>query len=221
MSVLPGQGDGTVHAECVEAVENLGEVLAGEGHDVEVAHPEALDQPEEMFGAFQTVVASWVASALDEWSAASGSEIEEGDVEGGTWLLAELGRQISAADYVSAAKWIGGFTRRMADWWENGFDLLVTPTISGPPPELGYFRAREGEDPLAVVARTLRMIGFTMPFNLTGQPAISLPLHRSAHGLPVGVQLVSRMWDEGLLLRTAAELEQLVPWADKLPPVHA
>ena len=60
-----------------------------------------------------------------------------------------------------------------------------------------------------------------LAFNLTAQPAISLPLHWTPAGLPVGVQLVAAMWDESLLLRVAAELEQLAPWANKVPPVHA
>jgi amidase len=224
MGLLPtiaGAGDEDVHPECRTAVEELGRALAGEGHEVVLAHPEPLDHRDEMHGAFQTLVSSWVASALDEWSEASGKEIGPEDVEPGTGLLAEFGRAVSAADYVTTAKWIGAFTRRMAAWWQGGFDLLITPTISETPPELGYFSAREGEDGLAVVGRLLRMISFTMPFNLTGQPAVSLPVHWSPEGLPVGVQLVGRMWDEALLFRLSAEIEQLVPWAGKLPSVHA
>lgn len=212
---------GGVHPDCAAAVENAGRVLEREGHYVEVTHPEPLDHGEEILSNFQTIVSSWVASSLDEWSVTTGVDVGASGVEPGTWLLAELGRSVSAAEYVTTAKRIDEFTRRMAAWWHTGFDLLITPTLPEPPPELGHFTARDGESGLDAAMRTLRMIAFTMPFNLTAQPAISLPLHWTSDGLPVGVQMVAAMWDESLLLRVAAELEQLMPWADKRPPVHA
>jgi amidase len=221
MRAIPAGGSGRLHHECVTAVENVGRALEAEGHHVEIAHPEPLNHTDELTANFQTVVASWVASSLDEWSRVTGVDVGSSGVEVGTWLLAELGRNISAAEYVTTVKWISAYTRRMAAWWHSGYDLLITPTIAEPPPELGYFTPGEGDDTGEVLMRTLRMITFTMPFNLTAQPAISLPLHWTPEGLPVGVQLVAGMWDEGLLLRVAAELEQLMPWADKVPPVHA
>jgi amidase len=218
LPTMTSGGYGPLHPECAAAVENLGRVLEGEGHIVEIAHPEPLNHFDEMLSSFQTIICSWVASSLDEWSVATGVDIGPSGVEKATWMMAELGRQMSAAEYVTTSKWVGSFTRRMAAWWHTGYDLLVTPTIADPPPELGYFTQGNDAD---VTTRTLRMIAYTMPFNLTAQPAISLPMHWTPDGLPVGVQLVAGMWDESLLLRVAAELEQLVPWAGKLPPVHA
>jgi amidase len=99
----------------------------------------------------------------------------------------------------------------MAKFWsDDGFDLLLTPTIPEPPPPLGQFH--DVNNALAGLIRSSQIIPFVAPFNITGQPAISLPLHISDAGLPIGVQLVAASYREDLLLRTAAELEQAMPW---------
>jgi amidase len=105
----------------------------------------------------------------------------------------------------------------MADWWTQ-YDLLVTPTVGAPPPELGWFTAggAASEGP-----RVVGFIPYTAQFNMTGQPAVSLPLHWTQAGLPVGVQLVGAFGREDLLIRVAAQLEQAAPWADRHPLIHA
>lgn len=105
-----------------------------------------------------------------------------------------------------------GFSRRMATWWEGGFDVLVTPTLATPPPRLGYLI-----DPEAGRLRLLQTMPFTAQFNVTGQPAISLPLHWSSEGLPIGIHFVARYAAEGLLLRLAAQLEEAAPWQGRRP----
>jgi amidase len=108
----------------------------------------------------------------------------------------------------------------MAGWWADGFDLLLTPTLVEPPPPLGDFDPTP-EDPLRGFARGGVFVAFTIPFNVTGQPAISLPLHWSGDGLPIGVQLVAAYGREDVLIRVAAQLEAARPWRDRRPPVHA
>jgi len=109
----------------------------------------------------------------------------------------------------------------MAAWWAgDGFDLLLTPTLIELPPLLGSFDATPG-DPIHGFSRGASFVAFTLPFNVTGQPAISLPLHWSASGLPVGVQLVAAYGREDVLVRIAAQLEDARPWRDRRPPIHA
>ena len=104
--------------------------------------------------------------------------------------------------------------------WMADFDLLVTPT-SGTPPLPTDELCPPIEKPWKISA-TYALIGlFTLPFNVTGQPAISLPLHWTEGGLPVGVQLVANVGHDPLLLSLAADLEQAMPWRDRIPPVHA
>jgi amidase len=113
-----------------------------------------------------------------------------------------------------------GFTRRVASWWTEGFDLLVTPTLGEPPPPLGYL-AEDPDDPARSLQRLFSLMAFTPQFNATGQPAISLPLHWSSDGLPIGVQVVAAYAREDLLLGVAGQLERSVPWSERRPPIRA
>jgi amidase len=142
------------------------------------------------------------------------------DLDPLNWAMAELGRQVSVAQYLETVEWIHGFTRRLAAWWTQGRDVLLTPTLPEPPPPLGYFKPDPAEPTLAGL-RAGGFACFTSPFNMSGQPAISLPLHWTEGGLPVGVQLVAAYGREDVLLRLAAQLEQATPWIDRRPPIHA
>jgi amidase len=102
----------------------------------------------------------------------------------------------------------------------SGFDLLLTPTIAEPPPTLGQFDS-PADNPLAGLFRAAGLVPFTPPFNVTGQPGISLPLHWNSDGLPIGVQLVAPYGREDMLIQAAGQLEQAQPWADRRPPVSA
>jgi amidase len=108
----------------------------------------------------------------------------------------------------------------MAAWWHGGFDLLLTPTSAAPPPPLGFVTSTPDE-PFRGFVRSGPYGAYTSPFNLSGQPAISLPLHWTADGLPIGVQLGAAYGREDLLLQVAAQLEQAAPWKDRRPPLHA
>jgi amidase len=137
------------------------------------------------------------------------------------WEFADQGSPpVSADQYLQAAELQQGWAARLADWWAEGFDLLVTPTVAEPAIPLDELDAtRIG--PAALLDRMGSQMAFTEPWNATGQPALTLPLHWSAEGLPIGVQLVAAVGREGLLLRVAAQLERARPWAHRLPPIHA
>jgi amidase len=141
-------------------------------------------------------------------------------VEVSTWAVAEMGRQVSATQYLGGLWALHRYSAAVQSWWADGWDLLLTPTIAEPPPTLGQFTSPP-ENPLQAVFRAAAIVAFTIPFNVTGQPAISLPLGWTASGLPVGVQLVAAYGREDLLLRVAAQLEEAAPWAERRPKVHA
>ena len=105
-------------------------------------------------------------------------------------------------------------------WWSAGFDLLLTPTVWEPPATLESMMPVEDKW-LELKAKIDRQVFFTSPFNLTGQPAISLPLHWTPEGLPVGIQLVGAIGREDLLIRVASQLEEAQPWINRRPLVHA
>jgi amidase len=107
---------------------------------------------------------------------------------------------------------------RFGQWWDEGWDLLLTPTLAVTPYRLGSLTPPSEDEPWPDVAP---WVPFTPHFNMAGQPAISLPLHWTPDGLPVGIQLGGRVGDEGLLLQVAAQLETASPWADRRPAIHA
>jgi amidase len=215
----PLSPDVASHAECEAAARAAADLLHGLGHHVEDAFPSAL--VDESFSyRFSSIVAVATAADAAYWEAELGITIGEDDLEADNLVLAAMGREIPAHEYVAAVNWMHAWTRRVVQWWEpedgsGGFDLLLSPTLAGPPPPLGYLSGPE---------RTTRMfdlLQYTPQFNITGQPACSVPLHWTADGLPVGVQLVAAPWREDRLLRVAAQLEAAQPWAARRPPVHA
>jgi amidase len=208
-----------VDADCVAAVERMARVLADLGHAVEESHPEAVDDHESVLH-YVTVVATNVAHALDAWGAKVGRPIGAADVETLTWSIAERGRNTSGAELLASIEYVHAFGRRLAAWWESGFDLLLTPTTAVPPPELGHLTSTPDE-PLRAFIRAAPFGVFTLPFNLSGQPAISLPTAWTADGLPLGTQLVAPYAREDVLIRVAAQVEAAAPWASRRPPVHA
>jgi amidase len=208
-----------VDPACAEAARRAALALEGLGHQVEESHPEAYEDT-ACGRAYVTVVASNVARALDAVGEKLGRALVADDVEPMTWAIAELGRATPVATFLAMVEWVHRFGRRMATWWESGFDLLLTPTAAEPPPPLGEF-VSPPDVPLKGFLRAAPFGAFTFPINLTGQPAISLPLHWTESGLPVGAMLVAPYAREDLLLRVAAQLEQALPWRGRRAPVHA
>jgi amidase len=221
-TAIPAMGR-NADPECVAAVEAAGRLLEAAGHAVEPSSPTALDD-HDVFGPFSTIMSAAIARDLDRWSERTGDPIGGDDVEPGNWAMAEFGRTISGPAYLAAIEGLQRYSRAVARWWSPddgsaGFDLLVMPTISRPPPKLGVMA------PLADPSESLAVMGelahMTVPWNATGQPAMSLPLHWTADGLPVGVQIVAAYGREDVLLRIASQLEQAAPWRDRRPPVFA
>jgi amidase len=206
-----------VQPDCHAAVDEMARGLEELGHRVEEAYPEPLDDA-ACVGHYALVVACNVARALDAWGDKVGRGVEQADVEPLTWALAERGRAVSAPEYLATMEFVHGFGRRLAAWWEGGFDLLLTPTQAAPPPPIGSLVSTP-DAPLEAFVRSAPYGVFTLPFNLSGQPAISLPSHWTEDGLPVGGQLVAPYAREDRLLGVAAELEQARPWAGRRPPM--
>ncbi len=203
---------GTVHPECIMAVEQTALTLQDLGHLVEVAKPDALFD-DDLFEHFKVVLASSEAFSVEKLQDAVGRRFETGDMEADTQALVELGRKYSATDYLASVEWFHSYTRQMASWWQE-FDLLLTPVIAEPPPTIGELR-----DPRTGTKRLRELLLFTAQFNITGQPAISLPMHTSKEGLPIGVQLVAAMHGESLLLQVGQQLEDASSWYNRKPAV--
>jgi amidase len=201
--------------EVVAAARAGAKALEGLGHEVEEPDMSVLrDIP--IIEPFLVRWAAGQAQALDQLGMVCGAPIGPDDVEPLTWALAEIGRSRSAGEYLTAVGQHQVMSRIFAGIHESGFDLLLSPVMGEPPPPLGTFDD-SGPDPMVAFERAFLDGCFTAAFNATGQPAISLPLHWSEAGLPIGVQLVAPLGREDVLLRIASQLEQAVPWADRIP----
>jgi amidase len=219
MLVQDPTGTFAVHPDCVAAAQAAGKLLSSLGHRVEESHPAALADP-AFTEAIILIVTTSVARDLDLWAERTRRPLGPTDVEPTTWAMAEAGRGPDARDYIRAVATVHAATRQVLAWWHRGFDLLVTPTLPEPPPVLGSFMPT-ADEPMRGLLHATSFVTFTMPFNATGQPAISLPLHWNREGLPIGVQLVAAYGREDLLIRVAAQLEQAAPWAARRPAIHA
>ncbi len=208
-----------LHEDCHQAVTDAARLLASLGHQVEEAYPLALDEADDERH-FMRMVAAWTAHDLDAALAASGEPLREGDLEPHTAIVYQLGKSLGAPDYLRAQVWLQAWARRIAAWWDTGYDLLLTPVAAAPPPRIGS-SAATAADPMAPLRGTVPYIAYTAPFNVTGQPAASIPQAWNREGLPIGVQLVAALGQDACLLQISAELERAAPWAQRRPPVAA
>ena len=224
----------TVHGDCRKGLETTVELLRQLGHEVVEATPGV--DGEACAVAFLTIVAAEVRADV-EWAARSaGREPRASEFEGATYALGLLGKAIGASEYAGAARFLQATAREVGRFFEH-CDILLTPTLSQPPVPVGALQPSGAERALmnivnrlnagwllkalgvikATAAKTFDFIPYTPLFNVTGQPAMSVPLHWTDEGLPVGMQFVGRLGEEGALFRLAGQLERARPWFDRCP----
>jgi len=208
-----------LHPDCAAAVRDAAKLLESLGHSLEAKHPVAVDDAGVPKTLYQIIIAQ-TAALLAMVEATIGRPVKEDELEVWTWALYQEGKRSAMLDFLSAVEWRNVLSRSFGEFWSSGFDLLLTPTLGAPPLPLGTLTAKR-EAPLRTWDTLVDFIPFTPIQNMTGEPAISVPLHWNASGLPIGVQLVAPWGREDLLLRVAAQLESARPWAGRRPPVHA
>jgi amidase len=223
-----------VHDDCRRAVADAVRLLESLGHDVVEGAPAV--ERDEFNRAFLRLVCGELLADFRDAETVLGHSVRRADVEAPTWALALLGGLLSAADYASAVRYLQRAGRAVGAFFE-GVDVLVTPTVAAPPFPIGAMQPPPAE--LAAMRalgsmragrvlrafggleraadRVFEWMGFTQLANVTGQPAMSVPLSWNAAGLPVGVHFVGRYADEATLFRLAAQLEEAAPWANRRP----
>ncbi|MEW9550126.1 amidase [Nonomuraea sp. NPDC050783] len=202
------RGDVPADPELARAVTAAAELLESLGHEVSPGGPGALADP-AFPGHFGAIVAEHLAALVDELGESRGKPVELDELEPRNAVMVSAARTRTAAQHLRSAQWIDAFRRRMAAWWSAGHDLLLMPSLGVAPFPLGWIPP---DDLGLALDRTGHAVAFTSPVNATGQPAVSLPLHRTAAGLPVGVQLVAAYGREDLLVRVAAQVERARPF---------
>ncbi|KPM53567.1 amidase [Frankia sp. R43] len=205
---------GAVDGEVAQVAVRAAECLAGLGHHVDVASP-AVD-----WESVVSAVAAEAAAAAAPFLLAPRQPPAE-RLEAVSRVMIAAARERRAVDLVAGLNAAGRVSRTVAGFFSDT-DLLVTPTLAQPPAPHGTLNYDEDGYTVESWLRRLFDHGpFTAVFNITGQPAISLPLGESAGGLPIGVQVVAAHGREDLLLQVAAQLERALPWAHRTPTVHA
>jgi amidase len=203
-----------VHPECIAATEGAARLLESLGHHVEESAP-AWDAE----GIIDTFVAVWIGEVGMSFQALGvllGRPLDPQEVEPLTREMAEAARETNAVDGLMTLVAMRAYARGVTAWWAD-HDVLLTPTLAKPPIPLGSLDPDPGAPALQMLEKASGFVPFTPVLNVTGQPAISLPLHQSADGLPIGVQLVGPPAGEELLLSLAGQLEQAAPWASRRP----
>jgi Asp-tRNA(Asn)/Glu-tRNA(Gln) amidotransferase A subunit family amidase len=196
--------------ECARAVRDAAALCERLGHHVEEADP-----PIERgaLAAAGVVIAASVAADLDTVAVRRGRPIGEDEVEPITWSSYQRGRAITGSAYIQALRTAHGLGRAVAGFFER-YDILICSTLGSPAVPVGFLHG----EPLDLEGYAARLFAFmpnTQAFNVTGQPAASLPLAMSAGGLPIGVQFVARQAEDALLFSLAGQIERAAPWAGR------
>jgi amidase len=227
-----------VHADCVAAVADAAHLLESLGHHVQEATP-PIDR-DSFNRAFLVMVAGETRADLNDARQLLGRRAKREDVEYATWALALVGQAIPAPDYAGSLRYLQRAARELGRFFED-YDLLLTPTVASPPFRHGALQPTAAERRFLRAmgglrgGRLLRALGmlqkladsvyefmpFTAPFNVTGQPAMSVPLWWNTEQLPIGVQFVARYGDEATLFRLAGQLERARPWFNRTPALFA
>jgi amidase len=208
-----------LHSDCRTAVEDGARLCESLSHTVEPVAPEELSHP-NIPKTFGLVFTCLIGHFIAYWERELQRKIEPDELEPVTWDIYQESLGKTGADYLVAIEEIQHFTRKIARWYDKGdYDILLSPTMRIPPTELGAFESTP-EDPKRWLRMALSFVAFPRTQNMTGQPAMSVPLYWTENNIPIGVQFAGRFGEEAKLFRLAAQLEQARPWTHRKPRIH-
>jgi amidase len=207
------------HPGCEAAVRDAAQLCGKLGHIIEEIDPNQLSYP-TIPSLFGHIFSCYLGHAVAYWEKELGKKIGQEDLEPITWGGYQSGLKRSGAHYLVTIEEVQRFSRKIACWHhESGYDLLLSPTMCIPPTKLGAFQSTP-EKPMRWLEVALPFLAITRVQNLTGQPAMSVPLFWNSGNIPIGVQFAGHFGDEATLFRLASQLEQARPWKDRKPAFH-
>ena len=223
-----------VHDDCKKGLEATVRLLQQLGHEVIEATPKI--DVEAFAIAFLTIIAAETRAEIEQAAEFAKHRPALADFDVSTYAVGMIGQALGAADYAKAARYLQTAGREIGRFFEQ-YDVLLTPTLSQPPVPIGALQPSSREQTLIklvgslnahwllkalgvikpIATQTFDFIPYTPPFNVTGQPAMSVPLYWNEAGLPVGMQFAGRFGDEATLFRLAGQIERAQPWFDRAP----
>jgi amidase len=214
MTTVPPIPDVPVDPVVAQATQDAAALLESLGHEVVEADPpwSRPDVAELFTASFGPAVCTQIALA----AMIAGREPTADDMEPMSWAIWNICQDIDSVQALGAEFLLQGFGRQLIEWMSD-YDALLTPALSEAPVKLGVMDPLNTDDPMGAFRRSAQFTPFTASCNISGQPAIALPLYQREDGLPLAVQLIGQPAGEGALLALAAQLEQARPWADRRP----
>ncbi|MBN1382798.1 MAG: amidase [Deltaproteobacteria bacterium] len=206
-----------VHEEALAAVRGAAKLCSELGHDVEEAAPAFGSDENELGSSFIAVYAAGLASTIEAVKLFTGIEPNLEVLEGLTLNLYEMGRQITAAQYLMAVTVLQKLSRQFAAIFET-YDIWLIPALGCPSLKVGTIDFQDPSSTL-VNEQIVKFTHLNPIYNISGHPAISLPLHWTAEGLPLGALFGGKYGDEATLFRLAGQIERIQPWRDRHPPI--
>lgn len=201
-----------------EGVERAAALCESLGHQVEWVELDTVISAEEYIQCRSQIIHGSMYTSLARRKQQLGQEWGPKDLQRVTWMFGEAGKDVTAKDYLGAIQTLQRVSRGVGEQFER-WDVLLSPVCATPPHRLGEVDMEAAElEPYKAKAR--QHTGYTSIWNVTGQPAMSVPLHWTREGLPVGVQFTGRFGDEATLFQLAGQLERAAPWFDRLPTAH-
>lgn len=213
MTATPPLTGVEIDPACVKGMRDAGALLESLGHEVEEVDPPWVN--DAMLGIFTAVFGPSLCTQIAFMSLVAGREPVEADMERLSWGIWETCKGIDSTQATLAEFQLHGFARAFIQWMEP-YDALLTPGLAEPPVTLGTIDP-DAEEAMAAFVRSGHFTPFTAVCNISGQPAISLPLYEHDGGLPLAVQIIGKPAQEGALLALSAQLEAAHPWADRRP----
>lgn len=216
-SITSPAGAPKLHEDCKRAVLETAKLCEDLGHEVFEAAPDITH--EESCAVWRDAAAPFLAAVVREFCQATGRVVGEDSVEATSRALYEYGLQMRAVDIIGALNMVNMISRRLGKFFLD-CDLWLSPIMTSPPPVLGVLNANEeGVSADGWIKKIFDVSAFCTMFNISGQPAMSVPLHWTKDGLPIGVQFAARFAEEETLFSLAGQLERAQPWINRVPPL--
>ena len=209
-----------IHPECEKAVRDAAQLCENLGHKVEEINPEDLSY-KNLFMHFGVLFSSSTGQFFAYWERELGKKITQEQVEPVTWLVYQNAATRTGTDYLVAVEHCQLFSRKLAQFYhKNNYDLLLNTTLTTLPIKVGSLAPTNLAKAGRAIQLMSKLVAFTFIYNISGQPAMSVPLYWTGENIPVGIQFAAPFGDEATLFRLAAQLEQERPWINRKPPIY-